>query len=91
MLSQFSVHSYRSYRSQALISMQPANIDEHAAALRDPRKTGRPLLPVAAIYGPSGSGKSNLLSAFLTLQTAIKPPAPLKSFFKQNSMNTATA
>ena len=49
MLSQFSVHSYRSYRSQALISMQPANIDEHAAALRDPRKTGRPLLPVAAI------------------------------------------
>ena len=46
MLSQFSVHSYRSYRSQALISMQPANIDEHAAALRDPRKTGRPLLPV---------------------------------------------
>ena len=83
MLSQFSVHSYRSYRSQALISMQPANIDEHAAALRDPRKTGRPLLPVAAIYGPSGSGKSNLLSAFLTLQTAIlQPPVQASGAFE---------
>lgn len=83
MLSQFSVQSYLSYRSPAILSMQPANIDEHAAALCDPRKTGRPLLPVAAIYGPSGSGKSNLLTAFLSLQSVIlHPPVQISGAFE---------
>ena len=73
MLSQFTVKNYKSIRDELTFDMQAVAISEHPAHLiKD--TDGEEYLPVAAIYGPNGGGKSNVLEAFQVLVTKVTRP-----------------
>ena len=53
--------------------MQAATISEHTdRVIKD--ADGQLFLPVSAIYGPNGGGKSNVLEALQTLGTIVLRP-----------------
>lgn len=73
MLCQFSVKNYKSIRDEVTFDMQAAAISEHEdRIIKD--QDGEMYLPVSAIYGPNGGGKSNVLAAFHTLVAKILRP-----------------
>lgn len=73
MLSQFAVKNYKSIRDEITFDMQAAAISEHAdQVIKD--ADGQLFLPVSAIYGPNGGGKSNVLEALQTLGTMVLRP-----------------
>ena len=73
MLSQFTVKNYKSIRDELTFDMQAVAISEHPAHLiKD--TDGEEYLPVAAIYGPNGGGKSNVLEAFQVLVAKVTRP-----------------
>lgn len=62
MLLQFGVENYRSFRTQAIFSMEPTEEvkgDSRVALASN----GRPILRSASIYGANAAGKTNLLRA----------------------------
>lgn len=74
MLCQFTVKNFKSIRDEITFDMQAAAISEHEdRVIKD--SDGEFYLPVSAIYGPNGGGKSNVLEAMYTL--AIKVLRPL--------------
>ncbi len=74
MLCQFTVKNFKSIRDEITFDMQAAAISEHEdRVIKD--NDGELYLPVSAIYGPNGGGKSNVLEAMYTL--AIKVLRPL--------------
>jgi len=73
MLSQFSVKNYKSIRDEISFDMQAVAISEHPEHLIDD-EDGEKYLPIAAIYGPNGGGKSNVLEAFQVLAAKITRP-----------------
>lgn len=73
MLCQFSVKNCKSIRDEVTLDMQAAAISEHEdRIIKD--QDGEMYLPVSAIYGPNGGGKSNVLAAFHTLVAKILRP-----------------
>lgn len=73
MLCQFTVKNYKSIRDEATFDMQAAAISEH----NDKVIVGADselFLPVSAIYGPNGGGKSNVLEAIHTLVSKVLRP-----------------
>jgi AAA15 family ATPase/GTPase len=73
MLCQFSVKNYKSIRDEITFDMQATAISEHSdRVLKD--TDGQLFLPVSAIYGPNGGGKSNVLEALQTLGTMVLRP-----------------
>lgn len=73
MLCQFTVKNYKSIRDEVTFDMQAAAISEHEdGIIRD--KDGEIFLPVFAIYGPNGGGKSNVLEALHTLAVKVLRP-----------------
>ena len=73
MLCQFTVKNYKSIRDEVTFDMQAAAISEHKdRIIKD--VDGELYLPVSAIYGPNGGGKSNVLEAINTLVTKILRP-----------------
>lgn len=73
MLCQFTVKNYKSIRNEVTFDMQAAAISEHEdRVIRD--KDEEQFLPVSAIYGPNGGGKSNVLEAVHTLAAKILRP-----------------
>lgn len=73
MLCQFSVKNYKSIRDEVTLDMQAAAISEHEdRIIKD--QDGEMYLPVSAIYGPNGGGKSNVLAALHTLLAKILRP-----------------
>ena len=73
MLCQFSVKNYKSIRDEVTFDMQAAAISEHEdRIIKD--QDGEMYLPVSAIYGPNGGGKSNVLAALHTLVAKILRP-----------------
>ena len=73
MLCQFTVKNYKSIRDEVTFDMQAAAISEHEdRIIRD--KDGEIFLPVSAIYGPNGGGKSNVLEALHTLAVKVLRP-----------------
>ncbi len=73
MLCQFSVKNYKSIRDEITFDMQAAAISEHADRVINDAD-GQLFLPVSAIYGPNGGGKSNVLEALQTLGTMVLRP-----------------
>jgi len=69
MLINFTVGNYRSFRKKATLSMEATSIKE----LKDSiiQKGKYKLLPSAVIYGANSSGKSNLLTALLTMKRVL--------------------
>lgn len=73
MLCQFTVKNFKSIRDEATFDMQAAAISEHENRIiidKDEEK----YLPVSAIYGPNGGGKSNVLAALHTLVAKVLRP-----------------
>ena len=73
MLCQFTVKNYKSIRDEVTFDMQATAISEHEdRVIRD--NDGEVYLPVSAVYGPNGGGKSNVLEALNTLVAKILRP-----------------
>ena len=73
MLCQFTVKNYKSIRDEVTFDMQATAISEHKdRIIKD--VDGELYLPVSAIYGPNGGGKSNVLEAINTLVAKILRP-----------------
>jgi hypothetical protein len=73
MLCQFTVKNYKSIRDEVTLDMQAAAISEHEdRIIKD--KDGEVYLPVSAVYGPNGGGKSNVLEALHILVLKILRP-----------------
>lgn len=73
MLCQFTVKNYKSIRDEATFDMQVAAISEHEDRIIKDRDEEM-YLPVSAIYGPNGGGKSNVLAALHTLVAKVLRP-----------------
>ena len=73
MLCQFTVKNYKSIRDEVTFDMQAAAISEQEdKIIKD--KDREQFLPVSAIYGPNGGGKSNVLEALHTLAAKVLRP-----------------
>jgi AAA15 family ATPase/GTPase len=73
MLCQFTVKNFKSIRDEVTFDMQAAAISEHEdRIIKD--KDGELYLPVSAVYGPNGGGKSNVLEALHILVLKILRP-----------------
>ncbi len=66
MLVQFSVTNFQCIKEKATLDMRSIALSEHKESLIDNK-----LLPIAAIYGPNGGGKSTLLKALFALKVLI--------------------
>lgn len=73
MLCQFSFQNFRSYKDEATFDFQAAAAPEFADSLIRQDKCSN-LLPVSAIYGPNGGGKSNLIRALSAMISAVVVP-----------------
>ena len=73
MLCQFTVKNFKSICDEVTFDMQATTISEHEdRVIID--KDGEVFLPISAIYGPNGGGKSNVLEALHSLvQKILKP------------------
>lgn len=73
MLCQFTVKNFKSIRDEVTFDMQAAAISEHEdRIIKD--EDDELYLPVSAIYGPNGGGKSNVLEALHSLVTKVLRP-----------------
>ncbi len=73
MLCQFTVKNFKSIRDEVTFDMQAAAISEHEdRIIKD--NDNELYLPVSAIYGPNGGGKSNVLEALNSLVTKVLRP-----------------
>ena len=73
MLCQFTVKNFKSIRDEATFDMQATAISEHEDRIISDID-GETYLPVSAIYGPNGGGKSNVLKALNTLVAKVLKP-----------------
>ena len=73
MLCQFTVKNFKSIRDEMTFDMQAAAISEHEdRVIKD--RDGELFLPVSAVYGPNGGGKSNVLEALHSLVFKVLRP-----------------
>lgn len=73
MLCQFTVRNFKSIRDAVTFDMQATTISEHEdRIIKD--KDEELYLPVSAVYGPNGGGKSNVLEALHSLVTKVLRP-----------------
>lgn len=73
MLCQFTVRNFKSIRDAVTFDMQATAISEHEdRIIKD--KNEELYLPVSAVYGPNGGGKSNVLEALHSLVTKVLRP-----------------
>ena len=70
MLIRFEVSNFRSIRHPVELSM--VAVDEDRLEAHSHPNLGVSLVPVAAIYGPNASGKSNVLAAFEWFREAVR-------------------
>ena len=73
MLCQFGFSNYKSFRDEVILNMRSSVIKEHLDSLIE-FDDGEKFLPVAAIYGPNGGGKSNVCEAFTCLMSHVAAP-----------------
>src|ERR1035441_5067257 len=94
MLLSFSIANFRSFREEQTLSMvassrQPDH-PEHLSPLSDDENKA---LPVTAIYGANGAGKSNLVKALAFLESLVlrgtEPKKPIgRRAFLLDEVNT---
>ena len=73
MLCQFTFKNFKSYKDETIFDFQAAALPEFKETLIT-TKSAPDLVPVSAVYGPNGGGKSNLLQALsCVISTIVKP------------------
>ena len=86
MLCQFTVKNLKSIRDEVTFDMQAAAISEHEdRIIKD--TDGESYLPVSAVYGPNGGGKSNVLEALYSLATKVLRPLYATSSNEEVAIN----
>ncbi len=90
MIYEFSFSNYRSYKSEATIDFSAKPITEFEDSLIK-TNDGTYVLPVCAIYGPNGGGKSSVLMALKTLQEIVINPLIKMVFMKNKNEKLASA
>ena len=73
MLCQFTFKNFKSYREETIFDFQAATLPEFKDSLIT-ADSAPDLVPVAAVYGPNGGGKSNLLQALSCVISTIVNP-----------------
>lgn len=73
MLAEFTFENFKCYRGEATLQMTSAPICEHQDTLIAGAGK-KSYLPVAAVYGPNGGGKSSVLQALECLQRIVTLP-----------------
>lgn len=85
MLCQFIVKNFKSIRDEVTFDMQAAAISEHENRII--KAVDEELyLPVSAVYGPNGGGKSNVLEALHSLVTKVLRPLYATSNNQETAM-----
>ena len=85
MLCQFTVKNFKSIRDEVTFDMQAAAISEHEdRIIKD--KDEELYLPVSAVYGPNGGGKSNFLEALHSLVMKVLRPLYATSNNEETAM-----
>lgn len=84
MIYEFSFSNFRSYRSEATIDFSAKPITEFQNSLIH-AGDGTSLLPVCAVYGPNGGGKSSALMAVKALRDIIIEPLIQMAFMKSKN------
>lgn len=73
MLIRYSVENFKSIRDKVELSMEAVGISELKETLIT-GNDGNQYLPLAAIYGPNGGGKSNVLESLFSLKQRLVLP-----------------
>ena len=73
MLCQFAFKNFKSYKNETILDFQAATLPEFKETLITDENASA-LLPVSAIYGPNGGGKTNLLMALSCVISTIVIP-----------------
>ena len=71
MLIHFSLTNYKNFKETQALDLTEGKISEHARHLLKSPIDRLGILPAAVIYGPNGSGKTNLLKALWHLRTLV--------------------
>lgn len=74
MLSQFSFSNYKSFKKEAFLDFTAESIKDHEKSVIKDKLDGERFLPVLAIYGPNGGGKSTVLEALKYLSMLLLRP-----------------
>lgn len=85
MLCQFIVKNFKSIRDEVTFDMQAATISEHEDRIIN-AVDEELYLPVSAVYGPNGGGKSNVLEALHSLVTKVLRPLYAASNNQETAM-----
>ncbi len=72
MICQFIFENYKSFRDEAMVDFFAENISENCEELIIDEKDKEKFLPVIALYGPNGGGKSTVLEALTFLKAFIR-------------------
>lgn len=74
MLSQFSFSNFKSFKKEAFLDFTAESIKDHEKSVIKDKLDGERFLPVIAIYGPNGGGKSTVLEALSYLSMLLLRP-----------------
>ncbi len=71
MICQFAFENYKAFKNEAVLDFSPERIGEHESSLIVDEGSREKVIPVIAIYGPNGGGKSTVLEALGFLRDTI--------------------
>ena len=74
MLIQFTLENFKAFRDEATLDFTAENLSEARESLITSSYSSETFLPVAALYGPNGGGKSTVLDAFVYFTSQIIMP-----------------
>lgn len=84
MIYEFTFNNFRSYKNEATIDFTAKPINEFEKSLIKVNNE-ESLLPVCAIYGPNGGGKSSVLMALHSLRNIIIEPILQLAYMKKKN------
>lgn len=84
MIHEFSFSNFRSYKNETTLDFTAKPINEFEDSLINVND-GVSLLPVCAIYGPNGGGKSNVLRALYSLYRIVMEPIVQLTYMKKKN------
>lgn len=71
MIGQFTFENYKAFKNEAMLDFSAERIGEHESSLINDESGKEKVVPVIAIYGPNGGGKSTVLEALDFLRATI--------------------